>query len=658
VIARMERLFIVASKSLAPKLLFMLQEAGVVQVDPLPKNEMGAYPLEPVQETRLQRWEAVALAAKHASDLLGLEFDAWVDPYQGDLQSAGITALSYERQAAGLVEQRERLIDELQLIEQYGEVLEYLAGVVHGLDESPRFSVIPVLAERRENLAASERELASKLEDRFLLTQGAVGNLIVAIIITLKRDAEASRGILAHEGLRELPRPGEYAGKDLRTMATRLEERARLAPQELAAVEEGLRHLRHTAPRELQSIWIRATDAANRINTLKVMASGRYVSALFGWLPVSQRNRVREIITRLGDRVLYAFEPADEHHELAQVPVMLENPAWVRPFEPFISFLNLPRYDGWDPTWITAALFPLWVGMIIGDVGYGLVFVGIAWYLSTLVRGSQALRVDFFKIRLAPQAVAQLVLIMKPMIAWTILWGFLYGEFFGNLWLRLGIFGTKHHQGLIPTLIPRTEIETTAMLLILVSIGFGIIQVLLGFILKAKMNRVHGERKRFWEAAGYFGGVTALALFGYAFMVESYPQWLLILMFAGVVLFVVGMFGAQMPLMVAELPTQGGHILSYIRLYAVGLASAILANLATDIGFGLYQMGAIAGVVVGALIGLLLGLLIHALLLILLTIGHVVQPIRLIWVEFFTKFDFYSSSGRPYRPFKLHGGAP
>ena len=50
-----------------------------------------------------------------------------------------------------------------------------------------------------------------------------------------------------------------------------------------------------------------------------------------------------------------------------------------------------------------------------------------------------------------------------------------------------------------------------------------------------------------------------------------------------------GMVLARMPLMVAELPTQGGHILSFIRLYAVGLASAILANLATDMGFALYH---------------------------------------------------------------------
>jgi V/A-type H+-transporting ATPase subunit I len=52
----------------------------------------------------------------------------------------------------------------------------------------------------------------------------------------------------------------------------------------------------------------------------------------------------------------------------------------------------------------------------------------------------------------------------------------------------------------------------------------------------------------------------------------------------------------------------------------------------------------------------LLGLLIHAFLIVLLTLNHVLQPIRLIWVEFFTKFDFYILTGKPYRPFKMQGG--
>ena len=195
-------------------------------------------------------------------------------------------------------------------------------------------------------------------------------------------------------------------------------------------------------------------------------------------------------------------------------------------------------------------------------------------------------------------------------------------------------------------------------MLILVSIGFGVFQVLHGFALKVRLSRRHRDGKHFWEGAGYFGGVFGLVLFSYGFMTGAYHLWLLILCLAGFVLFVAGMVGARMPLMIAELPTQGGHILSYIRIYAVGLASAILANLATDVGLTFYQTWGGLGIILGVLIGLLLGLLMHAVLLVLLTLTHVLQPIRLIWVEFFTKFDFYILSGKPYRPFKMHGGGP
>ncbi|MFA4902446.1 MAG: hypothetical protein WC600_06835 [Desulfobaccales bacterium] len=657
-IARMEKIFIVGPKRLAPEILFMLQQAGVVQVDSLPRDQLGAYQLEPGEEKRLRRWDAVATSTDHTSGLLGLEFGAAVEPFLGDLEEAEAIASSCEQRAASLVETRERLRDELQLIGQYQEVLEHLAAAMQGLDGSSRLAVIPFIVERTEDLAALEQELSPALDDRFLLTERPVGNLIVAVIVTLKRDAEVARGILAHAGLHELPRLGEYARMGFRTMAARLTARSRLAPKELAGVEEELRHLRQEAGQELRSIWSQATDETNRLHTLRAMASGRYGFALFGWTPVSQKTGVIELLNRQCDRILYTFEPAEEHHEPSLIPVLLENPAWVKPFEALITFLNTPRYDSWDPTWITATLLPLWVGMIMGDVGYGLVFIGVAWYLSRFVRRNQVLKVEFFKMRLAPETVAQVVRIMKPMIVWTILWGCVYGECFGNLFHRLGVFGTAHHPGLIPTLIRRTDTAATATLLILVSIGFGIIQVLHGFVLKAQLSRRHGEKKPFWEASGYFGGVFALMLFGYAFMTEGYPRWLLIAMFAGAALFVFGMILAKMPLMIAELPTQGGHILSYIRLYAVGMASAILADLATDIGFAFYPMGGIAGVFMGIVIGLGLGLLIHALLLILLTISHVVQPIRLIWVEFFTKFDFYTLSGRPYRPFKVQGGAP
>jgi V/A-type H+-transporting ATPase subunit I len=280
------------------------------------------------------------------------------------------------------------------------------------------------------------------------------------------------------------------------------------------------------------------------------------------------------------------------------------------------------------------------------------VFAGVAWYLSRYVRRNQTLRVDFFKMRLAPDRVAQVISALKPMVLWTMLWGLLYGEFFGDLFQRWRIFGTVQHPGWIPLLIPRTDTVATANGLILFSIGFGVYQVLYGFYLKAVRARRYVEKVHFWEACGYFAGVASLVLLAYAFMTQDYRWWLIAPMVVGAAFFLLGMLRAKAPLMMAELPTQGGHIMSYIRIYAVGLASAILANLATELGFSLFHLLGIAGFIIGMIAGLSIGLLLHTLLIILLTVSHFLQPIRLIWVEFFTKFDFYSVSGRPYRPFQ------
>jgi V/A-type H+-transporting ATPase subunit I len=293
--------------------------------------------------------------------------------------------------------------------------------------------------------------------------------------------------------------------------------------------------------------------------------------------------------------------------------------------------------------------------MIVGDIGYGLVFTVTYWYLTRYIKRNKPLVLDFFKLQIPPGGVAQILAVLKPMIIWTFVWGFLYGEFFGDFLYRLGVFGTARQPGLIPILIPRTDTVATANTLILVSVGFGVYQVLYGFYLKASRNRRWGEKKHFWEASGYFSGVSALVMFSYAFMTGTYRPWLIIPVAIGTLIFLAGMIMARTPLMIAELPTQGGHILSYIRIYAVGLASAILANLTTSMGFSLYHLLGVAGLFVGVVVGTLLALLIHAVLLVLLTVSHVLQPIRLIWVEFFTKFDFYTVSGRPYRPFRVIG---
>jgi V/A-type H+-transporting ATPase subunit I len=653
-IASMEKLFLVGPRRLAPEILLALQHAEVVQIDTLRSDEIGEYRLSREEETRLRGWDGVVLSTDHSLRLLGLEADPSVEAFPGELGEAERTVSALERHAAAAVEKRDQLKDELDLIDQYHEVVTALAETAQGLDESQWLTVLPFLLDKREDLPPLEKELTSILDGRFLLSERSLhGGLAVALVV-LKREVEEARGVLSRRGLSELPRKGEYAALNLEAAASLLKNRLRVVPEELARTEENLHRLAMETGRTLKGVWNRAKNESVRLHILREMVSGRYGFALFGWVPVRLEGRVRDAMNGFDRRILFSFDPVEDR-EAPKVPVMLENPGWVKPFESLISFLNTPRYDGWDPTWVVALFFPLWFGMIVGDIGYALIFAAACWYLRRYVKRRQPLVVDFFKLRIAPEGVARIVAVLAPMIGWTVVWGFLYGEFFGDLLQRCGIFTTPREPGLIPILILRTDTLATSNTLILVSIGFGVYQVLYGFYLKAWRTRRRGERKQFWEAVAYFSGVAALVLFSYGFMSGNFRLGLLVLVAVGASVFLAGVIKTGMPLMIAELPTQGGHILSYIRIYAVGLASAILANLSTNIGFTLYHLLGFAGLLVGILVGVLTSFLIHAVLVLLLTVSHVLQPIRLIWVEFFTKFDFYTVSGRPYRPFRSIG---
>jgi V/A-type H+-transporting ATPase subunit I len=106
--------------------------------------------------------------------------------------------------------------------------------------------------------------------------------------------------------------------------------------------------------------------------------------------------------------------------------------------------------------------------------------------------------------------------------------------------------------------------------------------------------------------------------------------------------------------MLVELISNSGNILSYLRLFAVGLSAALVANLGTAAGFA--ANGAIPVPLLGELVGITVAVVINMLAVILTIVGHTLQPLRLQYVEFFTKFGFYESSGRPYAPFRLTGG--
>jgi V/A-type H+-transporting ATPase subunit I len=188
--------------------------------------------------------------------------------------------------------------------------------------------------------------------------------------------------------------------------------------------------------------------------------------------------------------------------------------------------------------------------------------------------------------------------------------------------------------------------------LLLVSTLFGVLQVLGGWLIRVIYALRHGESLHVYEALGMLTGLVAVVLFATAYQTHTVNPVVVTLTLVLLAGFVVFTILAKNGLMVLELISNGGHILSYLRIFAVGLASALIANLSIDLG---YSLGGVLPIV-GPVLGILVGAVVLFIALALTIISDTLQPLRLHYVEFFTKFGFYDESGRPYRPFRLLGG--
>jgi len=648
VIAPMEKLVVAGPKRRVHELLGELQRVGVVQIDALRTEELPEYARSSVEEDAYKRWQHVLQGAEHALHLLGEEAEP-ARPFEGDLAAAEEELEPLSHRAEVLTREAEKLREELELIDLYQQPVEALSELAQGLDKSRWLAVLPFLIEKEAELETAQAALSEALEDRFVLAKKELAKGMAAVAVVLRKDLEAARAALSRHGIGEFRLSGPFAGLSLDEARIRMNERARLAPEELESVHAALVRLRKEARGVLRSLWTRAADEAERLRKLADLAAGRFGFALLGWIPAKLKSRVEGALAAHKDHVVYTLEPADEHHEADVVPVTLDNHPVVKPFQMLIEFLNTPKYGSWDPTWVVAVFFPFWFGMVVGDIGYALLFALLARYMAGLVKQNKPLVIEFFGVNMKPPVVKDLLAVLNWMIFWTVAWGFVYGEFFGNFLEHLGFFYIRGHgHGLIPITIPRTDTIATASLMIIIAVVFGIVQVFHGLGVRAWIGLRHGHMKHFWEAVGYLGGLLGLVIFSYEFLTKTSSAPLNILMYLGFAVFLLGIVMSRMVLMIAELPTQGGHILSYIRIYAVGVAGAIMANLATDLGFSLGEKLGIIGI----LLGLVAALSTHFTILALTLMGHVLQPIRLIWVEFFTKFGFYEESGRPYRPFK------
>ena len=391
--------------------------------------------------------------------------------------------------------------------------------------------------------------------------------------------------------------------------------------------------LKHQLPQLKQ---LRA-DALSRLDlslagSSAAPAAENTLLTLEGYAPTEDDDTVTAALDQAG--VFYLKEAAEAPQN---PPIRFKNNKFVKMFEVLTDMYGRPAYDGFDPTPFIAVFFLLFFALCMGDAGYGLVLIGIGLLLK---------KVPSFK-DLAPLVVT--------LGAGTVVVGFFLHSFFSIDIAEWPVFAP------IRKVFLPAEIGGFAGGMVL-SIIIGILHICLAMVVKA----INAVKVNGWAASlGTLGWtlliVGGVLVGGFALagvLSQEVTKWIIIVL--GIVS-ALGIFVFNDPqrnkfanIGVGLWDTYNtatgllGDVLSYLRLYALGLAGGMLGMAFNDMGRMVLGDGSSIVLWIPFLLLVLLG---HTLNIAMCALGAFVHPLRLNFLEFF-KNSGYEAAGRNYHPLK------
>ena len=379
-------------------------------------------------------------------------------------------------------------------------------------------------------------------------------------------------------------------------------------------------------------------------------------------------QRVQLSTDRLADGALCLVEgfcPIDKEPELnvmlakAQVyyeetdptpedntPIQLRNNWFTRLFEPLTGMYGWPNYNEFDPTPILGPFFLLFFALCIGDCGYGLLLILIGWLI--------------YKDKLKIEMFSGLGGIIMALGVGSAVVGYLMGTFFGVDIYRAAWFPEWAKAVMFNNLGTNGKIGEYDVMMVL-ALAIGVVHICLAMVIKAcAFTRRYGFRETV-STWGWLtltlGGLITLILSTTSLSPEATKITLILIGGMSAMAILVFNRPGRNPLLnigAGLWDTYGmvtgllGDVLSYIRLYALGLAGGMLGAAFNQLGTMVLGEHPNVGTWIGFILIVTFG---HVLNLLMACLGAFVHPLRLTFVEYF-KNAGYEGSGKLYKPFK------
>ena len=368
------------------------------------------------------------------------------------------------------------------------------------------------------------------------------------------------------------------------------------------------------------------------------MANGAIVM-MEGWVPVENDAEVRKMLDESG--VYYEIRPAEKEDN---APIKLKNNAINRLFEVLTKMYGMPDYGEFDPTPLFAPFYALFFGMCVGDAGYGLLLIVLGLFL---------------KKKLSKSMAGMMNLLITLGAATTVV-GAVFNTFFGVTLTDLDLPAWMNSL-IISGKWDGTSYDKTMVIALLV----GMFHICFAMVVKAIGTTARYGFKNSLSAWGWLllvGGSVTVATLNYLGVVDMETSKMAYIGIGGVS--AIGIYllndmrrnifvnvGAGLWDTYNMATGLMGDLLSYLRLYALGLAGGMLGGVFNTLGMQLRDtMGDFLFGVPGWICFALIFVAGHGLNIALSCLSGYVHSIRLTFVEYF-KNSGYDGKGMEYKPF-------
>ena len=473
----------------------------------------------------------------------------------------------------------------LNALDRYEKIITKILPLENQLPILKGFEITVILIQRefREVLEHVRNALTEITRNQFEMISADVDeSTIASVIIFNKKYSEQVHLFIFSQNVNEVRMPQEYLGKPFNEILESIEEKRTRSIDEKAEIDRKLIALSAEWYQELVVLKKVLEDRGDEAGVFNKFGQTEYTFLILGWIPQKYMSRTREALEKdFGYRVVInELEVSPE--KMDEAPTFYDNPSFVKPFEFLMRLISPSKYREVDPCPLMALFFPIFFGLMVGDIAYGIIILVFALIIKKMYKTKEWLQ-DLMSI---------LIICSIP----TIFFGFIFGEFFGNFGEHMGWIHPMTIGG-----ITWNRAEAIIPMLIL-ALAIGIFHVFLGLSVGILNAYTKKSKKHMIEKAGMIMVITGI-LFIIGTAANVFPEILLI---PGVILVVLavpmiiyggGFFGAF------EIISTMGNILSYARIMAIGMASVVLALVAN-------QLGGMADV---ALVGILIAALLHIL---------------------------------------------